>query len=174
MQQLILGGARSGKSAIAERLATESGCEVLYIATATCGDGEMSERIAKHRQRRPAHWLLAEEPLKLAETLRNQAQSGRCILVDCLTLWLTNIMFMDDGQHFEIEMKNLLETLPHLPGEIIMVSNEVGMGIVPMGEMSRQFQDESGLLHQNIAAICDRVILSVAGLPHCLKGEKLS
>jgi len=173
MKQLILGGARSGKSAIAEQLAAESDCNVLYIATATCGDGEMSERIAKHRERRPDHWLLVEEPLKLADVLRQQAREGRCLLVDCLTLWLTNVMFIDDGKHFAAEMKDLLETLPGLPGEIIMVSNEVGMGIVPMGEMSRQFQDESGLLHQNVAAICERVILAVAGLPHCLKGETL-
>lgn len=173
MKQLILGGARSGKSAIAERLAADSGSEVLYIATATSGDGEMAERIAKHRERRPDHWLLAEEPLRLAATLKQQAREGRCILVDCLTLWLTNIMFMDEGEHFPNEMAALLETLPQLPGEIIMVSNEVGMGIVPMGEMTRQFQDESGLLHQNVAAICDRVVLTVAGLPHTLKGEKL-
>jgi len=173
MKQLILGGARSGKSKMAERLATESGSEVLYIATATSGDGEMAERIAKHRERRPDHWLLNEEPLRLATTLQQQSREGRCILVDCLTLWLTNIMFTDDGKHFQTEMNALLEVLPKLPGEIIMVSNEVGMGIVPMGEMSRQFQDESGLLHQNVAVICDRVILTVAGLPHILKGESL-
>ncbi|WP_432473456.1 bifunctional adenosylcobinamide kinase/adenosylcobinamide-phosphate guanylyltransferase [Amphritea sp. HPY] len=173
MKQLVLGGARSGKSAIAERLAADSGSEVIYIATATSGDGEMAERIAKHRERRPDHWLLAEEPLRLAATLKQQAREGRCILVDCLTLWLTNIMFMDEGKHFNSEMDALLETLRQLPGEIIMVSNEIGMGIVPMGEMTRQFQDESGLLHQNVAAICDRVVLTVAGLPHTLKGEKL-
>jgi len=173
MKQLILGGARSGKSAIAERLATESGSEVLYIATATSGDGEMAERIVQHRERRPDHWLLAEEPLHLAATLKAQAREGRCILVDCLTLWLTNIMFIDEGRYFKSEMDALLETLPQLTGEIIMVSNEVGMGIVPMGEMSRQFQDESGLLHQNVAVISDRVVLTVAGLPHTLKGEKL-
>lgn len=173
MKQLILGGARSGKSALAERLADESGCEVLYIATATVGDGEMKERIQLHRERRPEHWLLAEEPLNLAVTLKQQAAKGRCILVDCLTLWLTNILFMDDGVHFQKEMDALLETLPTLPGEIIMVGNEVGLGIVPMGEVSRRFQDESGRLHQNIAAICDRVVLTVAGLPHTLKGEAL-
>ena len=173
MKQLILGGARSGKSAMAERLATESDSQVLYIATATSGDGEMAERIAKHRQRRPDHWLLTEEPVHLAATLKQQAREGLCILVDCLTLWLTNIMFMDEGRHFQVEMDALLKTLPELPGEIIMVSNEVGLGIVPMGEMTRQFQDESGLLHQNVAAVCDRVVLTVAGLPHTLKGEKL-
>ena len=173
MKQLILGGARSGKSAIAERLATESDSQVLYIAPATSGDGEMAERIAKHRQRRPDHWLLTEEPVHLAATLKQQAREGLCILVDCLTLWLTNIMFMDEGRHFQVEMDALLKTLPELPGEIIMVSNEVGLGIVPMGEMTRQFQDESGLLHQNVAAACDRVVLTVAGLPHTLKGEKL-
>lgn len=173
MKQLILGGARSGKSALAERLAQAQGHEVLYVATASAGDGEMAERIRLHRERRPEHWLLAEEPVALAALLQQQAAEGRCILVDCLTLWLSNILFTDEGQHFEQQRQAFLDCLPTLPGEIIMVSNEVGMGIVPMGEMSRRFLDESGRLHQDVAAICDRVVLTVAGLPHTLKGEAL-
>ncbi|MEH6825732.1 MAG: bifunctional adenosylcobinamide kinase/adenosylcobinamide-phosphate guanylyltransferase [Motiliproteus sp.] len=173
MKQLILGGARSGKSALAEKLAADSGREVVYIATATQGDAEMADRIALHRQRRPAHWHLLEEPLNLAQTLEAQAAEGRCLLVDCLTLWLSNLLFIDDGIHFQPQRDALLERLPQLPGEIILVSNEVSMGIVPLGEISRRFQDESGLLHQNLAGLCDRVLLTVAGLPVILKGPAL-
>lgn len=172
-KQLILGGARSGKSALAEKLATDSEHEVVYIATATVGDAAMADRIDLHRQRRPAHWLLIEEPLKLAKTLEDQAKEGRCLLVDCLTLWLSNLLFTDEGVHFQPQMDALLELLPKLPGEILLVSNEVSMGIVPMGEVSRRFLDESGLLHQNLASRCDRVVLTVAGLPMLLKGPPL-
>ncbi|OMH30543.1 bifunctional adenosylcobinamide kinase/adenosylcobinamide-phosphate guanylyltransferase [Motiliproteus sp. MSK22-1] len=173
MKQLILGGARSGKSALAEKLAADSSDRVIYIATATVGDSEMAERVDIHRQRRPEHWSLVEEPLSLASTLQAHAAEGHCLLVDCLTLWLSNTLFTQEGRHFQSEMDALLEVLPQLPGNILLVSNEVGMGIVPMGAVSRKFQDESGRLHQNVAALCDRVILTVAGLPHTLKGEKL-
>jgi len=172
MNQLILGGARSGKSALAERLAAASGNEVVYIATALAGaaaDAEMAARIALHRQRRPSHWLLVEEPLRLAAVLEEQAREGRSLLVDCLTLWLTNLLFFDEGAQLEPEKQRLLALLP--PGEVLLVSNEVGMGIVPLGEISRRFQDETGLLHQQLAGLCDRVVLTVAGLPHLLKGE---
>jgi len=173
MVELILGGARSGKSALAERLAAESGLSVLYLATATAGDGEMAERIQRHRQRRPAEWALVEEPLFLARRLREQTREGRCVLVDCLTLWLTNLLLHEDHSLFEQERDALLACLPQLPGRVILVSNEVGMGIVPMGEITRRFQDESGWLHQKVAAQCDRVVLTVAGLPHVLKGNKI-
>ncbi len=174
MKQLILGGARSGKSALAERLAAESGNEVVYIATAMtqdASDSEMAARIALHRQRRPAHWLLVEEPLRLAAVLEEHAREGRSLLVDCLTLWLTNLLFFDEGAQLAAEKQHLVDVLPRLPGEVLLVSNEVGMGIVPMGEISRRFQDETGLLHQQLAGLCDRVVLTVAGLPHVLKGD---
>jgi adenosylcobinamide kinase/adenosylcobinamide-phosphate guanylyltransferase len=173
VNELILGGARSGKSALAERLAQESGLAVTYIATATAVDGEMRHRIEQHQQRRPRDWQLIEEPLRLAGILEKSAHQGRCLLVDCLTLWLSNLMHMDDGVHFESECEQLLDLLPSLPGRVIFVSNEVGLGIVPMGELSRRFQDEAGRLNQAMAAACDRVVFTVAGLPQVLKGEAL-
>lgn len=169
MRSLILGGARSGKSALAERLAAAHD-HVLYIATAAAGDSEMSERILHHRARRPAHWGLDETPLLLATTLRREARGGRCLLVDCLTLWLSNLLCSGDEAQWQQQRRELVETLPQLPGEIILVSNEVGQGIVPLGELSRRFVDEAGRLHQDIAARCERVVFTLAGLPQVLKG----
>ena len=179
---LILGGARSGKSALAERLARESGKDVAYLATAHAGDGEMHARIAHHRARRPPHWATLEEPLALAALLRRECTAGRLVLVDCLTLWLTNLMLCgaapleEAGElvlpaRFDGERAALLELLDAgLPGELILVSNEVGMGIVPLGALSRRFADEAGRLNQDVAARTGRVILVAAGLPLVLKG----
>ena len=172
MRELILGGARSGKSRLAEQLAQESGLQVVYIATAAAGDREMALRIEQHRQRRPQDWQLIEEPIALAKVLQQQAAAGRCLLVDCMTLWLSNLLMAGD-EDLAQRREQLLALLPNLPGRVIFVSNEVGMGIVPMGELSRRFQDESGLLHQALAQSCERVILTVAGLPHTLKGTPL-
>ncbi len=169
MRQLILGGARSGKSALAERLAVESGHEVIYIATAEAGDGEMAARIARHRADRPEQWHTVEEPLALAAVLRAEAGPGRLLLVDCLTLWLSNLMAAGE-ERCESERAALLELLPQLPGDLIMVSNEVGLGVVPMGELSRRFVDEAGRLHQALAPHCDEVTFVAAGLPLKLKG----
>lgn len=173
MKQLILGGARSGKSTLAETLAKNSGLAVRYIATATAGDNEMLERIRQHQARRPAHWQLIESPLDLAATLSKHAADNRCLLVDCLTLWISNLLLLNDNQRLESEKTALLNTLPTLPGEIVMVSNETGLGVIPMGELTRRFVDEAGWLHQAIAQHCDRVIFSIAGLPQVLKGPPL-
>lgn len=173
MKELILGGARSGKSALAERLALQSSDRVIYLATATAGDGEMSERIRQHQQRRPAHWLLVEEPVELAATLQHHADEDSTILVDCLTLWLSNLLAAETDSLFAQQRSALLECLPTLPGRILFVSNEVGMGVVPMGELTRRFVDEAGRLHQELAQICDRVTMVVAGLPQVFKGEPL-
>lgn len=170
MRTLILGGARSGKSALAERLASESGREVVYIATAQAGDAEMATRIAHHRSRRPQQWLCVEEPIRLADVLREHAREHRCILVDCLTLWLSNLLGGADEHAFERERACLLDALQALPGELLMVSNEVGLGIVPLGELTRRFVDEAGRLHQAIAAVSERVVFVAAGLPLILKG----
>jgi len=170
MHSLILGGARSGKSALAERLAAASGGDVVYLATAQARDAEMAARIAHHRARRPASWACVEEPLALAEALRRHARSRGCVLVDCLTLWLSNLLGDADPARFARERDALLHALPQLPGDIVLVGNEVGMGIVPMGELSRRFVDEAGRLHQALAALCDRVIFVAAGLPLTLKG----
>ena len=173
MIDLILGGARSGKSKLAENLALSCGQPVVYVATATVEDEEMRSRIVQHRSRRPSAWTTVEEPLFLADVLRREAAPGRCVLVECITLWLSNLMLMDSGKHFDEQRGALLELFPKLSGRLIIVSNEVGIGIVPMGELSRRFQDEAGRLNQSLAAGCDRVILTVAGIPQVLKGERL-
>jgi adenosylcobinamide kinase/adenosylcobinamide-phosphate guanylyltransferase len=179
--ELIVGGARSGKSALAEQHAEASGMPVIYIATGQAGDAEMTQRIAHHQQRRPAHWTLVEEPLFLADSLRKHATENTCVIVDCLTLWLTNLLCHVDenvsatsttsGNRilFERETAELIAALADVPGHIILVSNEVGWGIVPMGELSRVFTDEQGRLNQRIAQLAQRVTLVVAGLPLALK-----
>ncbi|WHS58973.1 bifunctional adenosylcobinamide kinase/adenosylcobinamide-phosphate guanylyltransferase [Pseudomonas sp. G2-4] len=173
MLQLILGGARSGKSRLAEKLAVETGWPVTYIATSQPLDGEMNARVAQHRARRPAEWALLEEPLALARVLRENAAPGHCLLVDCLTLWLTNLLMLDAPERLNTERDALLDCLAALPGEIIFVSNETGMGVVPLGELTRRYVDEAGWLHQALAERCQRVVLTVAGLPLTLKGTAL-
>lgn len=173
MHQLILGGARSGKSRLAEKLAIDSQLAVTYIATSQPLDGEMNARVAHHRARRPAEWALIEEPIALARVLRENAGAERCLLVDCLTLWLTNLLMLDDAARLAAEREALLDGLASLPGEIIFVSNETGMGVVPLGELTRRYVDEAGWLHQALAERCQRVVLTVAGLPLTLKGPAL-
>ena len=173
MLELILGGARSGKSRLAEKLADESGLEVVYIATSQLLDGEMNARVAQHRARRPEHWALVEEPLELARVLREQAAPGRCLLVDCLTLWLTNLLVLDDPARLAAEREALLDCVEQLPGRILLVSNETGLGVVPLGELTRRYVDEAGWLHQALAERSRRVLFTVAGLPMVLKGEAL-
>ena len=169
MFELILGGARSGKSNFAEQRAMQSGLEVIYIATATAGDSEMAKRIAHHQQSRPIEWQTIETPVHLAKILENYAHPEACLLVDCLTLWLNNCLF-DETVSWEIQRQLLLEQIAELPGRQILVSNEVGQGIVPLGAVSRQFVDESGRLHQALASLADQVFFVVAGLPQVLKG----
>ena len=172
MIELIIGGARSGKSALAEERARESGWPVIYIATAEAGDHEMAQRIAHHQRQRPAGWRVIEEALCLAKVLKQQAAAQHFILVDCLTLWLTNLLCRDEANNsalLETETAALLEILPNLPGRIVLVSNEVGSGIVPLGAINRVFVDEQGRLNQRLARIADRVTLVAAGLPLELK-----
>ena len=170
MKSLLLGGIRSGKSRLAETLAADSGLEVCYIATAEARDDEMRARIDTHQARRPSGWRNVEEPLALARVIREQARPGSCLLVDCLSLWLTNLLMTEDRCRLDDEIEALLTILPDCPGEIIFVSTESNLGVVPMGELSRRYCDQIGVLHQDIARLCDRVTLVVAGLPHYLKG----
>lgn len=170
MRKLILGGMRSGKSRLAEQHAQDTGLPVTYLATATAQDDEMRQRIAHHQSQRPDHWLLVEEPVALAAALQRHAAEDQCLLVDCLTLWLTNLLCLDDEPRLRGEIDALLQMLPELPGRIILVSNETGMGVVPLGELTRRYCDEAGRLHQAVAARCDKVILTVAGLPLVVKG----
>lgn len=169
MKQLILGGARSGKSNYAQQLAEASGKPVIYIATATAGDEEMQQRILLHQQQRPEHWQSIEEPLKLSEVLLHNDNPGNTLLVDCLTLWLSNSLAMDNEKFVEQQQRELISTIVKLKSDVLLVSNEVGQGIVPMSELARKFVDESGRLHQQLAQACDRVVFLTAGLPQVLK-----
>jgi adenosylcobinamide kinase / adenosylcobinamide-phosphate guanylyltransferase len=172
--ELILGGARSGKSRLAEDMAKKTGLEVTYIATGQAGDEEMARRVLHHQQRRPKHWGLVEEPLYLADVIEQNAQDGRLLLVDCLTLWLSNLLLHEQASKiWPEEKKKLLKLLPTLVSPTILVGNETGLGVVPMGVLSRDFVDEAGWLHQDLAQVCDRVVFTVAGLPMVLKGENL-
>jgi adenosylcobinamide kinase / adenosylcobinamide-phosphate guanylyltransferase len=167
MLTLVLGGARSGKSRHAERLVVESRLDPVYLATAAALDDEMAARIAEHRARRGASWRTVEEPLDLPGALLKECARGRAVLVDCLTLWLSNLMAAD--RPVRSEMARLVELLPTLPGRLVLVSNEVGLGVVPAAPMARAFVDHAGWLHQSIAERADVVVFMAAGLPLNLK-----
>jgi adenosylcobinamide kinase/adenosylcobinamide-phosphate guanylyltransferase len=168
MTHLILGGARSGKSRYAEQLAIASQQAVRVIVTAQANDDEMAQRIANHQASRPAHWQVIESPFNLAHTLQTYAHDGHCLIVDCLTLWLTNLLCQAPAQ-LQQEKAALIAVLPTLKATVLLVSNEVGSGIIPMGELTRQFVDEAGWLNQAVANVSEQVTLVVAGLPLGLK-----
>ena len=181
MRTLLLGGARSGKSRHAEQLARASGLPVTYVATAQAGDAEMARRIAQHQAARPSHWASCETPIALADTLQQLDHPGHCVLVDCLTLWLSNLLFAGEAARqaeagepidcplLQRETGALLAAISQFSGTLLLVSNEVGWGIVPMHPVARCFADEQGRLNQRVAAACDRVFLLAAGLPLALK-----
>lgn len=181
MRTLIIGGARSGKSAYAERLAVASRKRIVYIATAQAGDDEMKSRIAHHLERRDVYWTTVEEPIELARTIEKHSGPDTLVLVDCLTVWLSNLLFSEPRNYpevgliepppaFQYQRALLLQALDKAKGGVILVSNEIGQGVIPQGALSRWFVDESGRLNQDVAAVCDRAILIVAGLPVVLKG----
>ena len=147
---LVLGGARSGKSHYAERLVVESGLERVYLATGAAGDGEMADRIAQHRIDRGPDWITIEEQTNLIGVLAEEARPGRAILVDCLTLWLSNLMLAD--RDIRAGSAALCEVLTNLPCPAVLVSNEVGMGLVPDTPLGRRFRDAQGRLNQSVAA----------------------
>lgn len=173
MKTLILGGVRSGKSRLAESLASRSGKRVTYIATAAAGDEEMRARIAAHRARRSPDWTVVEEPIRLGAALQAHGANGALVLIDCLTLWLTNLLVAANDAQFEHERDALLASLTQSRADIVLVSNETGLGIMPLGELTRRFGDEAGRLHQELAQRCERVVLTIAGLPSVLKGEPI-
>ncbi|BAE53229.1 bifunctional adenosylcobinamide kinase/adenosylcobinamide-phosphate guanylyltransferase [Paramagnetospirillum magneticum] len=162
---LVLGGARSGKSAFAESLFGDS--PALYLATGQALDGEMAERIDHHRRRRGPSWSTLEEPLDLAEALDNVLRPDRPVLVDCLTMWLSNLMHA--GRDIDRSLGHLCEVLAEPAGPVVMVSNEVGMGLVPETSLGRQFRDHQGRVNQRVAAQCRKVVFVAAGLPLVLK-----
>jgi len=164
---LVLGGARSGKSSFAESIAQQSGLDKIYLATAEAFDAEMETRISKHQQDRGAGWATVEEPVNLVATLQNHSSEYNIILIDCLTLWLSNLMAGDTDVDAEVDQ--LVSSLAALPGPVILVSNEVGQGIVPENKIARDFRDHAGRLHQRLAAVADTVYFVTAGLAQKLK-----
>jgi adenosylcobinamide kinase/adenosylcobinamide-phosphate guanylyltransferase len=170
---LILGGARSGKTGFAERMAMRSGNTPLYLATAQALDAEMTERVKLHQQQRHKRFSTLEEPLALANALKASAREHDVILVDCLTLWITNLL--GTGANVAAAVDELVAVLPAISGSrVILVSNEVGLGIVPNNAMARMFRDLAGAAHQRLAEICTEVHFVVAGLPMTLKGPRLT
>lgn len=178
---LIVGGARSGKSAFAEQLAMQSGKRVVYIATAAARDNEMAKRIAVHRSRRDIAWTTIEEQLALGDAIARTSTPDSLVLVDCLTVWLSNLLFSERMDYPEVceivppaafteQRAHFLDALEQAAGDVILVSNEVGLGIVPQGAISRWFVDEAGRLNQAVAARCERAVFVAAGLPLVLKG----
>lgn len=168
---LVLGGARSGKSRLAEQLTAEqagtSGLSQIYIATAEAWDDEMRARLAEHRRRRGPEWRTVEAPTQLPAALAEASTPTTAVLVDCLTLWLTNVMLAD--QDTAAAGDALIAAVTAAPGPVILVSNEVGLGIVPDNALARRFRDAQGRLNQDMAAACDTVIFVAAGLPMTLK-----
>jgi adenosylcobinamide kinase/adenosylcobinamide-phosphate guanylyltransferase len=166
---LVLGGARSGKSAFAERLVTETAATRVYLATATAGDDEMRERIVHHRARRGDGWRTIEEPLALVEALGREDRAGNAVLVDCLTLWLSNLMHA--GKDADAESRQLAALLRETRATIVLVSNEVGLGLVPETPLGRAFRDAQGRLNQVVGAAVSSVAFIAAGLPIWLKQQ---
>jgi adenosylcobinamide kinase/adenosylcobinamide-phosphate guanylyltransferase len=166
---LVTGGARSGKSRYAEQRAQELGGRRLYVATAEAKDEEMARRIAEHKKRRGNDWAAIEEPVQLSSVL--QAQRGRtdCALVDCMTLWLSNLLLHGDAEFAREKVEQFVETLPRLDFHVVLVTNEVGWGIVPDNALGRQFRDLAGWANQRIAAAANEVVLTVAGIPMIVK-----
>ena len=167
--EFILGGARSGKSAFAEQQAIASNLPVIFVATAMAQDDEMAKRIAKHQSERPLQWALVEEQYNLAQVITDNSTLDNCLIIDCLTLWLSNCLF-EPSIDWPSQKFDFLTALINAPGQILLVSNEVGQGIVPIGEITRKFVDEAGWLHQEIAAKVNRVSFITAGLVQQLKG----
>ncbi len=168
---LVLGGAKSGKSSWALRYAEERYASYIFMATAQALDSEMDERIKRHRETRGSQWGLIEEPLEVAKALIENCRGFEAVLLDCLTVWLSNVL-SDKGEAEVGEyMHSLIEALKKTEQTIIMVSNEVGMGIIPNNPLGRKFRDLAGQLNQEVANTADKVILAVAGLPTYLKGK---
>ena len=164
---LVIGGARSGKSTYAQRLIEAAAPLWVYVATAEGRDAEMAERIGRHRSDRRAGWRTIEEPIELGAVLREQVIPGAAVVVDCLTLWLSNLM--EAGRDIDAEIVRLLDSLAGALGPVVFVANEVGQGIVPATPLGREFRDAQGRLNQAFAAACDVVVEVQAGLPRLLK-----
>ena len=165
---LVLGGAASGKSLYAENLVRESGGKLVYVATAQALDEEMQGKITTHRERRGDQWRTVEEPLSLVDALKDNDSADAAILVDCLTLWLSNLVA--DDLDAAAETDKLIQTLPQLSSSVVFVSNELGLGVVPQNDAARHFRNLHGTMNQSIAAAAEQVVFVTAGLPTVLKG----
>jgi adenosylcobinamide kinase / adenosylcobinamide-phosphate guanylyltransferase len=169
---LVTGGARSGKSKYAEQRAAALGRRRLYVATAEANDKEVAQRIAEHKRRRGDEWTTIEEAMELAEALLAQRGRTDCALVDCLTLWLSNLLLQHDQVYAEGKVKDLVTMLSRLDFHVVLVTNEVGWGIVPDNPLARQFRDLAGWANQQIAAAANEIVLLVAGMPMIVKKGK--
>jgi len=167
----ITGGARSGKSRLAEAKAREFGSPLCYLATGQAGDGEMADRIARHQARRGPEWQTLEEPVRLLEAIRGHDGHFSAMLLDCVTLWLSNLLFhYDDPDRVLGEVRALAGAFTEIQTPLVIVSNEVGMGIVPENQLARAFRDLAGEANELIAAAADEVYVTFSGLPLKLKG----
>ena len=164
---LVTGGAKSGKSRFAENLLLKSDKSLIYLATATAFDDEMRKRIKQHQSHRNQRWSTIEESISIVEVIKENAKRDTAILVDCITLWLTTLMVKE--MDIEGETERLVELIPTLPGVIVIVTNELGTGLVPEVKMARQFRDYAGSLNQKLASVCDAAYLVVAAQPILLK-----
>ncbi len=169
MKELVLGGTRSGKSLYAEELAKKSRLEVIYIATAFGEDDAMRKRIRRHKKRRPQEWELIEEPYFIGRVITERANRNTCLIVDCLTLWASNLIHKKDRFCMRTERGALIKAIDRTPGHVILVSNETNLGLVPMDSMAHEYCDFVGLLHQQLGEMCDRVTFVVAGIPMPVK-----
>lgn len=170
---LVLGGARSGKSRFAEREADQwldqyKDGKRIYVATARIFDEEMRDRVELHKHQRGENWQTIEEPYELTNALSHHIASGEFVLVDCLTLWLTNLLLAEKDT--DLAVKELCEALSRVESEVVLVANEVGLGIVPENKLARQFRDIAGIANQKVAEVADKVVFITAGLPMILKG----
>lgn len=180
---LLLGGVRSGKSDYAENIAVRSGLSVTYLATAKDLDAELNERVTHHQNSRPAHWKCIDVPVHLADAIRANSRPDCCLIVDCLFMWIKNLIMEDNkfctensssiklGKTFEHEIKQLFDVIPDVQGKLIFISNEVGMGSISTTTFSKLLTNELGHINQQIAKVCSHVYLLVAGLPITVKSR---
>ncbi|MBJ7538987.1 bifunctional adenosylcobinamide kinase/adenosylcobinamide-phosphate guanylyltransferase [Marinomonas transparens] len=171
MKHLVLGGVRSGKSAFAQEQVAASGKPVCYVATSQVWDDEMADRVRLHKESRPSEWQLIEEPIELANVLNSFNSPDQAVIVECLTLWLTNLLGLEDEERLEQEKAELVKAVEAFQGDLVLVSSEVGLGIMPMNALARRFGDEAGTMNQLLAKLTDRVTLVAAGLPMPLKSQ---
>lgn len=168
---LVTGGARSGKSQYAESRAAELGTKLLYLATGEAKDEEMAQRIAEHRKRRGENWTTVEEPIEIGKELLRHLSNVDCAVVDCLTLWVSNLLMQGDEECVRKKVKGLVGVLPQLDFHLLFVTNEVGWGVVPDNPLGRQFRDLSGWANQRIGEVAHQVVLMVAGIPVVVKNS---